>query len=341
MVVIHNYTLAVILCFVVMLCWGSWGNTQKAAAKNWRYELFYWDYVIGMVIFSLILAFSLGSFGSEGRCFCQDLAQASWSSVLWVALGGVIFNAANILLSASTSIAGMSVAFPLGCGIALVLGVINNLIVEVSQGALKSNVVLLAVGVVLVVAAVVLNGIASAKKAGSAQVSKDAQKKGIILAVVAGVIMSFFSSFVLRAMDLTDFSNMQAGKIGPFTAMVLFSVAVLVSHFAFGPVIMKKPFVGEPVPMSAYFKGDAKTHVVGMCGGAIWCLGTSLTYITASAAGASVSYALGQGGPMVAAIWGIFVWKEFKGSGKNVYSLLALMFLLFIAGLSVIVASGN
>jgi len=340
MVIIHNYTLAVILCFVVMLCWGSWGNTQKAA-KNWRYELFYWDYVIGMVLFSFILAFTMGSFGSEGRCFCQDIAQASLSSILWVALGGFIFNAANILLSASISIAGMAVAFPLGCGIALVLGVINNLIVEISQGALKSNLLLLAIGVLLVVAAVVLNGVASSKKAGSSEGSKENQKKGIILTIVAGVIMSFFSSFVLRALDLTDFANMQAGKISPYTAMVIFSLAVLLSHFIYGPIIMKKPFVGEPVPSSAYFKGDAKTHIVGMCGGAIWCLGTSLTYITASAAGASVSYALGQGGPMVAAIWGIFVWKEFKGSGKNVYALLALMFVLFIAGLSFVVASGN
>ena len=113
MFIVNSYPLAVFLCFVIMLCWGSWGNTQKAAAKNWRYELFYLDYVAGMVVFSLILAFTLGSFGPAGRPFLEDISQASGSSVLWLVLGGFIFNASNILLSASTSIAGMSVAFPL------------------------------------------------------------------------------------------------------------------------------------------------------------------------------------------------------------------------------------
>lgn len=339
MFIVNSYALAVILCFVIMLCWGSWGNTQKAAAKSWRYELFYWDYVIGMVIFSLLLALTLGSLGPEGRTFFQDIAQADLRNIGLIVLGGVIFNASNILLSASTSIAGMSVAFPLGCGLALVLGVINNLRVEVAQGALKSNVTLLAIGVALVVIAVILNGIASGKK--GAQVSKEDQRKGVILALIAGIVMSFFSSFVMRAMDLKDFANMEAGKVGPYTAIVVFSLAVLVSHFVFGPLVMRKPFVGEPVKMSAYTKGDEKTHIVGMLGGAIWCLGTALSYIAAGKAGASVSYALGQGAPMVAAIWGIFIWKEFKGSSKQVYSLLAAMFVFFIVGLGLIVAAGN
>lgn len=341
MVIVHNYALAVILCFVIMLCWGSWGNTQKAASKSWRYEFFYCDYVIGMVIFALLLALTLGTFGPEGRTFFADLKQASWASIGFLVLGGVIFNASNILLSASTSIAGMSVAFPMGVGLALVLGVVNNLRVEAAQGALQSNVTLLAIGVALVVIAVIINGIASGKKAGNSEISKADQRKGIVLALVAGVVMSFFSSFVMRAMDLNDFANMEAGKVGPYTAIVVFSLAVLVSHFAFGPLMMAKPFVGEPVKPSAYLKGDAKTHLVGMLGGAIWCLGTALSYIAAGRAGASVSYALGQGAPMVAAIWGIFVWKEFKGSDKKVYGLLGAMFCFFVAGLSLIVLAGN
>ena len=209
-----------------------------------------------------------------------------------------------------------------------------------AQGALKSNVPLLALGVALVVVAVILNGVASGKK-GSSNISKADQRKGVILALVAGIVMSFFSSFVMRAMDLKDFANMEAGKVGPYTAIVVFSLAVLASHFIFGPLVMKKPFLGEPVSMKDYFKGDAKTHIVGMLGGMIWCLGTALSYIAAGKAGASVSYALGQGAPMVAAIWGIFIWKEFKGSSKNVYGLLAAMFLFFIVGLGLIVVSGN
>lgn len=340
MFIVNSYTLAVILCFVTMLCWGSWGNTQKLAAKNWRYELFYWDYVIGMVLFALLLAFTAGSIGSQGRPFLADLAQASTSSILWILLGGVIFNASNILLSASTSIAGLSVAFPLGVGLALVLGVVNNYRVAVQQGSKTGNIVLLAIGVALVVFAIVCNGIAASRK-GDSGISKADQRKGIILALIAGVVMSFFSSFVMRAMDTTNFVTPAAGKVTPYTAIVIFTVGVLLSNFVFNTIVMRKPFVGAPVQYKEYFSGDFKTHLVGMLGGAIWCLGTALSYITAEKAGPAVSYALGQGAPMIAAIWGVFIWKEFKGAGKSVYSLLALMFCLFIAGLACIVVAGN
>ena len=340
MFIVNSYTLAVILCFVTMLCWGSWGNTQKLAAKNWRYELFYWDYVIGMVLFALLLAFTAGSIGSEGRPFLADLAQASLSSILWILLGGVIFNASNILLSASTSIAGLSVAFPLGVGLALVLGVVNNYRVAVQQGSKTGNVVLLAIGVALVVLAIVCNGMAASRK-GDSSISKADQRKGIILALIAGVVMSFFSSFVMRAMDTTNFVSPAAGKVTPYTAIVIFTVGVLLSNFVFNTLVMRKPFVGSPVSYKEYFSGDFKTHLVGMLGGAIWCLGTALSYITAEKAGPAVSYALGQGAPMIAAIWGVFIWKEFKGAGKNVYGMLALMFCLFIAGLACIVIAGN
>ena len=340
MFIVNSYLLAVVLCFVTMLCWGSWGNTQKLAAKSWRYELFYWDYVIGMVLFALLLAFTAGSIGSEGRPFLADLAQASSSSILWIVVGGIIFNLSNILLSASISIAGMAVAFPLGVGLALVLGVVNNYRVAVQQGAKTGDVALLVLGVLLVVCAIVFNGLASAGK-GEDGVSKADRKKGIVLALCAGLIMSFFSSFVMRAMDTANFAAPEAGKVTPYTAMVLFASGILLSNFVFNTFVMRKPFVGEPVRYSQYFKGSAGTHLVGMLGGAIWCLGTALSYITAEKAGPAVSYALGQGAPMIAAIWGVFVWKEFKGSSKKVYGLLALMFCFFVAGLALIVAAGR
>src|SRR5258706_15879924 len=120
MFIIHSYSLAVIFCIITMLCWGSWANTQKLASKKWRFELFYWDYVIGILLFSLISAFTLGSFGSEGRSTMEDLRQANNASVLSAFLGGIIFNAANILFSAAIAIAGMAVAFPVAIGLALV-----------------------------------------------------------------------------------------------------------------------------------------------------------------------------------------------------------------------------
>ena len=336
MFIVGSYTLAVVFCFITMLCWGSWGNTQKLAAKSWRYELFYWDYVIGMVLFSLLLAFTAGSIGTEGRPFLQDLGQANWASIGWVILGAVVFNASNILLSASTSIAGLAVAFPLGVGIALVMGVLNNLLLHPVAG---QNTVLLWIGVALVVLAVVFNGIASGKVSNEQRDPKQ-NRKGIILAVLAGLIMSFFSALVYNGVDLDNFAAPAAGKLTPYTAMVIFSLGVFLSNFIFNTIVMKKPFVGEPVSYKQYFAGNLKTHLVGILGGAIWALGTSLNYISAGEAGAAVSYALGQGAPMIAAIWGVFIWKDFKGAKKGVYGLLALMFTLFIAGLACVVVAG-
>ena len=336
MYIVGSYTLAVIFCFVTMLCWGSWGNTQKLAAKSWRYELFYWDYVIGMVIFSLLLAFTAGSIGSQGRPFMQDLAQVSWASIGWVVLGAVIFNVSNILLSASVSLAGMAVAFPLGVGIALVMGVLNNLLLHPTAG---QNTTLLWIGVVLVVLAVIVNGIASGKVSGEQRDPKQ-NRKGIILALLAGIIMSFFSALVYNGVDLDNFASPAAGKMTPYTAMVVFALGVFLSNFIVNTIVMKKPFVGEPVTYKQYFAGNFKTHLVGVLGGCIWALGTSLNYICAGTAGAAVSYALGQGAPMIAAIWGVFIWKEFKGAPKKVYWLLALMFALFVAGLACVVKAG-
>ncbi len=335
MFIISSYTLAVVFCFITMLCWGSWGNTQKLAGKTWRYELFYWDYVIGMVLFTLLLGFTMGSIGTEGRGFVADLSQANYQSILWVILGGVIFNASNILLSASTSLAGMAVAFPLGCGLALVLGVINNYLEQA-----KGNPILLGLGVLLVVVAVVCNGIAAGRVSKGGESSKDS-KKGIILAIVAGLLMSTFYRFVVKGMDIDNFVSPEVGKLTPYSAIFIFSVGVLLSNFVFNTLVMKKPFVGAPVSYSEYFKGSLSTHLVGILGGMIWCLGTAFSYIAAGKAGAAVSYALGQGAPMIAAFWGVFIWKEFKGADKKTNWLLGLMFLLFIAGLATIVVAGN
>lgn len=336
MFIVNSYTLAVVFCFITMMCWGSWGNTQKLASKSWRYELFYWDYVIGMLLFSLVISFTMGSFGHEGRPFLEDLAQVKMSNVLSVILGGIIFNASNILLSASTSIAGLSVAFPLGVGLSLVLGVIINYI-----GAPKGDPVILFAGVALIVIAIICNGIASGSIQKSSEEEKSESKKGIMLAIVAGVLMSLFYRFVAKAMDLNDFAHPAEGMLTPYSAIFIFSIGVFVSNFIFNTFVMRHPFVGEPVSYKAYFSGSLKTHLVGVLGGAIWCLGTAFSYIASGKAGAAVSYALGQGAPMIAAIWGVFIWKEFKGGSKGVYGLLSVMFLFFVAGLGCIIVSGG
>ncbi len=335
MFIVETYPLAVLFCIITMLCWGSWGNTQKLAAKSWRYELFYWDYVIGIVIFAILLGFTLGSVGEQGRSFVTDLQQVN-SGNFWNAIvGGIIFNAANILLSASISLAGMSVAFPLGVGLALVLGVIINYI-----GMPKGDPIILFLGVALIVIAVIFNGIASGKM-HTAEEDKKKKNKGILLAVCAGVLMSFFYRFVASAMDLNNFESPTSGMMTPYSAFFIFSLGILASNCVFNTIVMKKPFTGSPVSYTEYFKGNCKTHMIGVLGGVIWGIGTALSYIAAGKAGAAISYALGQGAPMIAALWGVFIWKEFKGASMQVNWLLVLMFVLFITGLGLIIASGG
>lgn len=332
MFIVNNYLLAIIFCFITMLCWGSWGNTQKLAAKTWRYELFYWDYVIGILLFSLLSAFTLGSIGAEGRSFLPDLAQAEWKNISSAFLGGIIFNAANILLSAAIAIAGLSVAFPIGIGLALVLGVVINYV-----GQKTGNPLLLFGGVVLIAIAIILNALAYNKQAKQ---TMKVSSKGIILSLTAGLLMSFFYRFVAVSMDLENFANPEAGKMTPYTAMFIFACGIFISNFLFNTLVMKKPFEGEPVKYSEYFKGGFNIHWVGILGGLIWGLGNAFNLIAAGKAGAAISYGLGQGATLVSAFWGVFIWKEFKNAPKGVNIYLYLMFLLFLAGIGLIIAAG-
>lgn len=334
MFIVYNYSLAVILCVITMLCWGSWANTQKLANKTWRFELFYWDYVLGILIFSLLSAFTLGSIGQEGRSFLVDLQQAEWSNIGSALLGGIIFNAGNILLSAAIAIAGMSVAFPVGVGIALVLGVMINYITTP-----KGDPTLLFIGVALVTVAILVN--AWAYKLKSKGTTDKANTKGIVLSVLAGVLMAFFYRFIAASMDMENFVSPAIGKMTPYTAVFIFSVGILLSNFLFNTILIKKPFVGEPTSYSAYFKGGFSAHLTGILGGMIWGLGNSLNLIAAGKAGPAISYGLGQGATLVAALWGVFIWKEFKDSPVNVNGKLAMMFVLFVIGLGLIIVAGN
>jgi glucose uptake protein len=328
MFIIENYSTAIVLCFITMLCWGSWANTQKLAASSWRFELFYWDYVIGILLLSLVFAFTLGSVGNEGRSFMADMQQASSSNIGSALLGGIVFNAANILLGAAIAIAGMSVAFPVGIGLALVIGVVVNYLDNPVGDQL-----LLFSGVGLVALAIIFNAVAYKKMTST---SKGVSTKGLLLSVVAGVMMGFFYKYVAAAM-FPDFNLPEEGKLSPYTAVVLFSVGILLSNFLFNTLLMYRPFVGAPVSYSDYFKGSFKNHLTGILGGAIWCVGMSFSIIASGKAGAAISYGLGQGATVVAAVWGIFIWKEFKDTPKGTSLILNLMLLFYIAGLALII----
>jgi len=327
----QSYPLAIVLCVVTMLCWGSWGNTQKLAGKSWRFELFYWDYVIGILLFSLLLGFTLGSIGENGRSFINDIKQADAKNIFNAFMGGVIFNASNILLVAAMAIAGMAVAFPVGVGIAMALGVIINYVF-----APQGNPVILFSGVAFIVAAIVID--AFAYKNHSASMQK-VSGKGILLSVSAGVLMALFYRFVASSMA-TDFVSPEPGKLTPYSAVFFFAIGVVASNFIFNYLIMKRPIEGEPLSFKDYAKGSFGVHLTGVLGGVIWNIGMAMSIIASGKAGFAISYGLGQGATLIAALWGVFIWKEFKGASKSVNTLIFLMFLAYLAGLVLLVYAG-
>ncbi len=330
MFVVPTYSFAVVMCVVTMLCWGSWANTQKMAQKSWRFELYYWDYVIGIVITALFFAFTLGSHGGAGRPFAEDLSQADWSNIGSAFLGGVIFNAANILIVAAIAIAGMSVAFPVGIGIALVLGVLVNYLTFP-----KGNVFWLFTGVGLVLLAIIFDALAYRKRAVRAQ---KVPTKGILISLIGGILMALFYKFVAGSMA-ADFEQPQSGFLTPYTAVVIFSLGILISNVLFNTIIMKIPVEGAPVSYKDYLSGTLKEHFTGVLGGIIWCVGMTFSIIAAGKAGFAISYGLGQGATLVAALWGVFIWKEFKGA-HGTRGLITAMFVFFVAGLAMIVYAG-
>lgn len=331
MFIVENYGLAIGLCIITMLCWGSWANTTKLTDKTWRFELFYWDYGIGILLFTLILALTLGSYGTEGRAFLEDMKQADSNNILSAFVGGVIFNLANILLVAAIAIAGMSVAFPVGIGIALVLGVFVNYLAN-PQG----NPLLIFGGVALIVLAILFNARAYHKLQTNSAVKLT--RKGLLLSVLSGLLMGLFYKYVAVSMA-ADFNVPEAGKLTPYSALMIFAVGVVSSSFVFNALQMRYPFAGRPVSSSDYFNGSRSDHLVGVLGGAIWSIGMSLSILASGKAGPAISYGLGQGATVVAALWGIYVWKEFDKAPSGTKPLLHFMLLLYAAGLSLIIIS--
>ena len=334
MTIVESYPLALALCLITMLCWGSWANTQKLASKEWRFQLFYWDYAIGVFVLAIVLAFTLGSTGAGGRGFVPDLQQAEAKWLQSALIGGVIFNLSNILLVAAIDIAGMAVAFPVGVGLALALGVVTTYIAKP-----EGNVPMLALGVAGIVIAIILDALAYRKLATT---SNRAPTKGIVIAVAAGLLMGWFYSFVAQSMGRLDpvTQTLEAGKLSPYTAIVVFSFGLLVSNFLWNSIKMVRPLAGEPVPFGDYFsKGNLRLHLIGILGGVIWNIGMSLSIIASTKAGAALSYGLGQGATMIGALWGVFVWKEFKDAPPGTNKLLAAMFVFYLLGLAVLVIS--
>jgi glucose uptake protein len=331
MILPASYAATLLLTILTMICWGSWANTTKLTGK-WRFELFYFDYAFGVLLAALIAAFTFGSMGEE-LSFLDNLSIAGKRQIAYGLAAGTVFNLANMLLVAAISIAGLAVAFPVGIGLALVIGVIWSYALKPA-----GNPAMLFGGSALVVVAIIVDSLAyrahAASRPAPAKGKPRGSLKGIVISLIAGLLMGSFYPLVELG---------KAGEVGlgPYAIAVVFAVGVFVSTLVFNIYFISLPIEGEPIEISRYLTGTSKQHLLGIAGGLIWALGTIANFAAASAprsvnVGPAISYAIGQGATMVSALWGVLVWKEFAGATSKVTNLLILMFLLFIAGLSLV-----
>ena len=329
MFIISDYPLAVIVSFLTMLCWGSWANTQKLITQSVPTTIFYRDYTYGILLLSLLLAFTLGSLGEQGRSFIPDLKQADTQNIFYALIGGFIFNIANILIVVGIELAGLSVAMPVGIGLALILGVVVNYILA-PVGAVG----LLAAGVFFIFLAIVFSALAYQAKATTDQ---SVSTRGLVISLVGGFLMSFFFYFVARAMAV-DFANPAPGLLTPYTALVLFSLGVVISTPLFLPVLRR--FTSKPADGEINY-GDVsrRSHRIGMIGGMIWCLGMASSLLASGAAGYAISYGLGQGATIIAVLWGVFIWYEFRSAPVISTRYLMGMGLCYVLGLVLIISA--
>jgi glucose uptake protein len=322
MFVPHSYSAALALMVISMLAWGSWANAQKFD-RSLRFELFYWDYVFALFACALLAAVTLGRTDSTAAdSFFNNLRSADTTKLLYGFIGGIIFNAGNILLVAAIAIGGMAVAFPIGAGLGLVIGVVFNYLVQPA-----GNPWLLFPGIALVCAAIVLDAVAYRSLHRMATQGA----KAIPLSIACGVLIGLFYPLVAKALN-------GPGRLTPYTVLVVFAIGVVLSNLLFNYWLMRHPVTGSRLTWGDYKRLRPWAHALGWIGGAVWAIGTVANFVASSvpAVGPAVSFALGQGNTLISAIWGIVFWHEFRGATTATRRDLALMFVCFGLGLTAI-----
>ena len=320
----HSLGIALLMMITSAICWGSWANTYKGV-KNYRFELFYWDYAVGIFLISLILALTMGSTGNDASSFLNNVHSADTSNIVSTMVGGAIFNLANLLLVAAIDMAGLAIAFPVSIGIALVVGVVLSYSLQP-----KGNGVLLAAGVLCALIAVILDGKAYGSL-GSA--GRSVSRKSIVICIISGVLMGLWNPFVA-------YGATRGNALTPYSSVVFLTLGALFSCFIWNLYFMKRPLLGEPVSFAGFFSGPPSGHLLGLFGGFIWGIGTVFNVVAGKATAFAISYAIGQSAPMVAALWGVFAWREFEGAPGKAKAYLGLMFIFYCLAI-VLVARAN
>jgi glucose uptake protein len=317
----QSFSVALVMMVITAICWGSWANTFKGV-KNYRFELFYWDYAIGIFLMSLVFAFTLGSSGNDASSFLNNVRAADASNIGWALLAGAIFNLANLLLVAAIDLVGLAVAFPIAIGIALVVGVLLSYVLQP-----RGDLTMLSVGVLCALVAVIFDG----KAYGQMSPGKKTSRRSVLICMISGMLMGLWAPFSTRALT-------HGNALGPYSVSVFLTFGALLSCFIWNFYFMKNPLVGQPLSFRGFWRGPANGHLLGLLGGCIWTTGTVFSLVAAHLTGVPISYAIGQSAPMVAALWGVFAWKEFAGANRRAKAYLGLMFLFYL--LAILLVAG-
>jgi glucose uptake protein len=322
----QTYQAALLLMILSMICWGSWANTLKLA-PGFRFQLFYWDYVIGLAAGAVLWGLTAGSMGSSGVPFLDAVRRTPREAIVYAICGGIIFNIANLLLVAAIDVAGLAVAFPVGIGLALIVGAVSSYLVHPA-----ANPLLLFGGVALVTVAIILDAAAYRRREQNARATTT---RGIVLSLVAGLLMGSFYPLVAHAMSVPG----PGLSPGPYAVALFFALGVLLSTVPANLALMARPLDGKPpVSLNGYWSAPFGWHIAGWVGGAIWATGAIANFVASQTnlVGPAVSYSIGQGATMVSAFWGVFIWGEFSGSPPGAKLLLFYMFVFFLLGLGAI-----
>lgn len=339
MILPQSYPAVLFLMVLSLICLGSWASAFKFAGK-WRFELFYLDFAIGLLLASVIFAFTVGNIGYDGFNVIDAMQNAGKRQWMYAFVAGVLFNLGNMLLLAAVSVSGLAVAFPMGMGMALLLGTGLGIAARPVGSSL-----LLGLGCLLILTSILVNaasyrimGVARHEVLARAGKAKSTRRpsplKGILLALAAGLLLGSFAPLVDKA-RIGDLG------LGPYAVGLIFALGVFFSSFVLDVFFMNLPVEGDPLEFSAYLHGPRKQHLAGLVSGFIWYAGMVLAWVCVSVpeaiqGGPMLRFLLAQGSPVLAALWGIVVFREFKGSDARVNLMGTLMLALFVCGLAMI-----
>jgi glucose uptake protein len=336
MILPQTYAATMFLIILSLLCLGIWVSTFKLAGR-WRFELFYFDFAFGLLITSIILAFTVGNLGYDGFNFLDDLQHAGKRQWLYCFAAGIIFNFGNLLLMAAVSVAGTVLAFPTGMGVGLILSTVLTFVT-----ARTGNGTMMLLGGGLVLGSILVNSMSyrmvsvqrheEQARAGKAKSTRrPSSAKGIILSLVSGLLLGSF-------WPLLDKARQGELGLGPYAIGAIFAFGIFFSTFVFNIFFMNLPVEGDPVDIGGYFSARAKQHIWGLLGGVIWCSGTiagmvALATPEVQQGNPGLRAVLAQAAPLLTALLGIFVWRELKGADIRVRAMTVLMVVLYGCGM--------